>query len=384
MTYWWRSVVGACGLLLAGCGSGAVGNASPSEAPSGSFLAQFAHMTQIASTVPSNGDLNPYGVAVVPASSGRLVAGDILVSNFNNRGNVQGTGTTIVEISPAGQSQLFAHVSELPADEPCPGGIGLTVALAILPGDFVLVGSLPTEGGGNLPARDPAGCLLVLSDNGSPVETLTDKNLDAPWDLALTSTRNSATVFVSDALGAEVNVPLGGGAGESVGDDSGDANVVRLDLALSGTAPPVLVKTTVIGSGFPWSANRVALDLAPTGLALSHDGTLYVDDADTNSVYAIPDAVTRSSAFPAARAVISSGGDLNQPLGMALAPTGDLVIMNGNDGDAVELAASGRQVGSRTIIKNGAGDLIGLTIVPSTHAILFGDDADNALDLLSS
>ncbi|HYA67592.1 MAG TPA: hypothetical protein VED63_02565, partial [Acidimicrobiales bacterium] len=89
-------------------------------------------------------------------------------------------------------------------------------------------------------------------------------------------------------------------------------------------------------------------------------------------------------AFPAARAVVSSGGDLNQPLGMALAPTGDLVIMNGNDGDAVELAASGRQVGSRTIIKNGAGDLIGLTIVPSTHAILFGDDADNALDLLSS
>src|SRR5215472_10531864 len=44
------------------------------------------------STVPSNGDLNPYGVAFVPDGfpGGALSPGDILVSNFNNSQNQQG------------------------------------------------------------------------------------------------------------------------------------------------------------------------------------------------------------------------------------------------------------------------------------------------------
>src|SRR5579864_3985784 len=59
-----------------------------------------------ASTVPANGDVNPYGVAFVPegvARGGKLHAGDVLVSNFNNSNNLQGTGSTIVAISPNGQ-----------------------------------------------------------------------------------------------------------------------------------------------------------------------------------------------------------------------------------------------------------------------------------------
>jgi hypothetical protein len=39
------------------------------------------------STVPANGDLNPYGVAFVPdgfPGYGTIAAGDLLVSNFNN------------------------------------------------------------------------------------------------------------------------------------------------------------------------------------------------------------------------------------------------------------------------------------------------------------
>src|SRR5215475_2085323 len=60
------------------------------------------------STVPANGDVNPYGVALVPATTGNLVQGNILVSNFNNSANLQGTGTTIMEISPSGSVQTFA------------------------------------------------------------------------------------------------------------------------------------------------------------------------------------------------------------------------------------------------------------------------------------
>src|SRR5580704_6426773 len=56
-----------------------------------------------ASTIPPNGDVNPYGVAFVPNAfphGGLLRPGDIIVSNFNNVANVQGTGTTIVRVNP--------------------------------------------------------------------------------------------------------------------------------------------------------------------------------------------------------------------------------------------------------------------------------------------
>src|ERR1700751_120248 len=63
------------------------------------------------STVPKNGDVNPYGVVFVPnnfnTGTGPLQHGDILVSNFNNVKNVQGTGPTIVRIGKSGPATLF-------------------------------------------------------------------------------------------------------------------------------------------------------------------------------------------------------------------------------------------------------------------------------------
>lgn len=375
-------VLGAFGILAASCGSSMAGTPLAHGALAGTFLVHLQRVTQIASTVPSNGDLNPYGVAVVPASSGRLVAGDMLVTNFNDRRNVQGTGTTIVEVSPTGESQSFAQLAQLPPGASCPGGIGLTLALGVLPGGWVIAGSLPTNDDGDLPRNDPAGCLVVLNDEGSVVETFTNQNLDGPWDLTVRSTSTSAVVFVTNALGPLVHSPMGGAAGDVTGQDSGDAEVVRLDLALSESLPPKLVTTTVIGTRFPWTANNAALVLAPTGLVLGRHGTLYVDDADTNAVYEIPDANTRLHPVTAGSVVLSSGGSLNQPLGMALTPTGDLVIVNGNDGDAVELNAYGKQLDTKVVVRNGTGDLIGLSLTPA-GSILFGNDATNALDLLS-
>lgn len=58
----------------------------------------------VASTVPENGDVNPYGIVVVPRSTGSLVEGNLLISNFNNSANLQGTGTTIVQITPGARS----------------------------------------------------------------------------------------------------------------------------------------------------------------------------------------------------------------------------------------------------------------------------------------
>src|ERR671922_98076 len=76
------------------------------------FIERFPTITTIASAVPKSGpakgDVNPYGVAVVPRSAGKLVRGDVLVSNFNDAKNDQGTGSSIVEISPQGKVRVFA------------------------------------------------------------------------------------------------------------------------------------------------------------------------------------------------------------------------------------------------------------------------------------
>ncbi|MGZ4360083.1 MAG: hypothetical protein ACXVZW_09915 [Gaiellaceae bacterium] len=132
----------------------------------------------IVSTVPKNGDVNPYGMAFVRESMGRLVQGDILVSNFNNSKNLQGTGSSIVEISPSGSQTLFATVDARSLPSPCPGGIGLTTALAVLDPGWVVVGSLPTTNGKAQTAK--AGCLLVLNSDGKVVETWSGHGLNGP------------------------------------------------------------------------------------------------------------------------------------------------------------------------------------------------------------
>jgi hypothetical protein len=347
--------------------------ATPSPRSAASFLGQLHGLTQVASTVPANGDVNPYGVAAVPASAGRLTAGDVLVSNFNDKANVQGTGTTIVQVSPAGHTSVFASIPALPVGQTCPGGIGLTTALGILPGGWVVVGSLPTSNGGVLPGLDPAGCLIVLSDQGTVAETITNPDIVGPWDLAVKASPTSAAVFVSNALGGNTTTQNGVPA-------TGNCTVVRLDLALSPGAPPKLTSTTVIGSNFPWRADKAALVLAPTGLALGGNGTLYVDDTLTNSVSAIPQALTRSSSITAMAGTLSTGSALNAPLGTTIAPNGDLVVVNGNDGNAVEITPAGRQLATRTLIKNGAGDLFGVITMQGGDGLIIANDGTNALD----
>jgi hypothetical protein len=376
------------GLLATACSSTSTSSSSTTSSTPGvkptasaqavtSFLGQLHGAGQVASTVPANGDVNPYGVAVVPASDGRLTAGDILVSNFNDKANAQGTGTTIVEVSPAGQTSVFASISKMPAGQACPGGVGLTTALGILPGGWVVVGSLPTTAGGALPGLEPAGCLIVLNDQGTTVETITNDNIVGPWDLAVKSSGTSAELFVSNALGGNTTthdgVPV-----------TGNCTVVRLDLALSPASPPKLTGSTVIGTDFPWRANKAALVLAPTGLALAGSGTLYVDDTLTNTVSAIPQALTRTGAVSATASTLSAGGALDAPLGMTLAPNGDLIVVNGNNGNAVEITPAGKQLATKTLVKNGAGDLFGVITTQAGNGLIIANDGTNALDLFRS
>ena len=113
-------------LALTGAGPAA---ASVKATPS-AFLSGLTTVTTLASTTSANGDENPYAVHVAPVSSGRIREGDILVDNFNASSNKQGTGTTIVDVSPDGTVRLFAAIpSHLKG---CPGGIGLTTAFTML------------------------------------------------------------------------------------------------------------------------------------------------------------------------------------------------------------------------------------------------------------
>ena len=341
------------------------------------FLTGLTHQRTVASTVPANGDLNPYGVAVVPATTGRLVAGDVLVSNFNDAGNAQGTGTTIVEVAPDGTRSLFATVDASTLPGPCPGGVGLTTALTVFADGVVVVGSLPTTAGTLEPGG--AGCLIVLNDRGVALTTVEGNLIDGPWDLASVDRGSVGILFVTNVLNGTLAASPGTVA---------RGTVVRIVLTLN-RAVPTVTRETVVGSGFSERTDPAALVVGPTGLALGSGGSLYVADSDLNRITVIPDALGRSRSAGTGT-VLTRGGLLNDPLGLTVAPDGDLLSVNGNNGDVVETTPSGQQVADTVLDDNpqpgpepGNGALFGLAVAPGGHGLYFVDDDQNTLDLRS-
>jgi len=343
---------------------------------SDSFLNSLKHTTKVGSTVPSNGDVNPYGVAVVPVSSGALVAGHILVSNFNAASNLQGTGTTIVDLAPNGTLKVFAQISASGLPGSCPGGIGLTTALSVLRSGWVIVGSLPTADGTSATAK--AGCLLVLNNHGVVVETLSGAfggvRINGPWDMTALDLGPVAELFVTNVLNGTV---------AAKGGVVNQGTVVRIVLVIAPGKMPQEVLRTRIGSGFPEKTDPAALVIGPTGVSLGQDGTLYVADTVSNRIAAIPNAILRMGSAGAGKTV-STGGGLNGPLGVAVAPNGNILTVNAGDGNAVEISPSGTQVAVKSIDTSGAGagTLFGLAITPNGKGVYFVDDGDNTLDRL--
>ena len=329
-------------------------------------------ISAVASTVPANGDINPYGVARVPVSMGNLQAGNILVSNFNNSNNFQGTGSTIVEISPAGAVSLFAQLDPATLPGPCPGGVGLTTALVALRSGWVIVGSLPTSDGTAATAQ--AGCLIVLDSTGTPVETISGGPINGPWDMtALDADGAGAVLFVSNVLNGTV-----AGNGQVVN----QGTVVRIVLKTFGQPMPKVMSMTVIGSGFPERTDPAALVIGPTGLGLDQNGVLFVADSLDNRVAAIANAVGRQSSAGMGTTV-TQNGTLNDPLGLAVG--GDLVAtVNGDDGFLVVTSQDGQQIFKKLLDSSGSppgsGALFGLAFAP--QGLFFVDDATNMLMLL--
>jgi hypothetical protein len=353
--------------LLAGTGLAAGGASAQGY---GAFVGPLNHVSKIASTVPADGDVNPYGVAVIPRSTGDLFQGNILVSNFNDKGNVQGTGTTIVEVTPSGKTSVFATINRnLPG---CPGGVGLTTALTALEGGWVIVGSLPTRGG----RISGAGCLIVLDRWGHVRETFTGQGIDGPWDMTADDLGNQAILFVTNVLGGTV---------AAHGHTVYGGTVIRLNVAIPSSGLPHLWYSNKIGVGLPERLNSSALVIGPTGLGLGADGTLYIADTLDSRITAIPDALNQAD-DPGDGFTVSAHGQLNGELGLVIAPNGDILTVNGGNGNLVEVTPSGAQIAVRRLDSSGrppgAGTLFGLAVVPNQDAVYFVDDATNQLDLL--
>lgn len=332
-------------------------------------------ITPLASTVPANGDVNPYGVARVPKTQGNLMEGQFLISNFNSSANLQGTGTTIVQIAPDGSSMTtFAQID--PTKVSCPGGIGLTTALVALRSGYVIVGSLPTTDGTSATAA--AGCLIVLNSWGSVVETFSGHNINGPWDMTAVDGDFVAALFVTNVLNGTV------AAGGNV---VNRGTVVRLVLVMTPNRPPRIVDDTVIARGFPERTDPAALVIGPTGVAFDfNSGILFVADSLNNRIAAVPDALFRWSPSNGGFTV-TQGGDLNDPLGLSLTPDGRrLISANGDDGNLVEINPfNGKQISEKLVDNTGgpppgSGALFGL--YATENGVFFVDDASNTFNLL--
>ncbi len=328
----------------------------------------FLHLV-VSSTIPANGDLNPYGVAFVPKGfpgGGSIAPGDVLISNFNNSNNTQGTGTTIVKltangtVAPAGTASTF-FTSTLG---------GLDTALGILQRGFVLVGNVPTTDG-TIKTISP-GSLQVINRYGKRVQVLNDGAfLDSPWDLAINDNGDHAQVFVSNVLSGTVS---------------------RLDLAVGPSNFTVLHKTQ-IAVGYAHQPNAAALVLGPTGLA--YDKTtdiLYVASTADNKIFAVPHAGKAIS--PVIRgAPIFAGPQLRGPLALVFAPNGNLLTANGDavnsdlthPSEIVEFTKSGEFVREFNVDASQGGAFGIATVLSSSAPFNFAavDDVPNTISVYS-
>jgi hypothetical protein len=377
----WRlsgAVLLAAGLILAAVPP----KQAAAEESQGLLATIHKHITRT-STVTDNGDLNPYAVVVAPVSAGKIQKDDVLVDNFNNVSNLQGTGTTIVDYNPTTKKAFT--LAKLPQNlAQCPGGVGLTTAMTMLKSGWVIVGSTPSKDG-TTGTKGP-GCLIVFDSNGQLATVWTGPNINDPWgNMAVIDRGSTATLFVSmsgfDIPGYQVRDPA---TGYSV--TVNKQTVLRIELSIPASGPPTITSQTVVASGIGARADRDVFLIGPTGLALAPDGTtLYVSDALANQILAIPDATTRRDSAGLGRTV-TKDGLLRRPLALALTPEGHLLACNAKNGQLVEIdPVTGKQLYAQWIDANpaqsppGNGDLFGIAMTPDGSGFYYVEDDVNTL-----
>jgi hypothetical protein len=293
-------------------------------------------------------------------TSGLLHAGDLVVCNFNDSTNVEGTGKDIIALHPTPGStplHILAHSALLGCTEVAMSPSDDIWASAFVANDNPIVsssGSLTTVLAGG-PWHNPFG--EVFAPHGGPGHT--------------------PAFFVSNA---------------------GDGSIVRVDVA-----PGCAMSFDVIATGFAINHGPPGSILGPSGLQYDdkHD-RLYIVDGTNNTlvsfkhVSTIPahgitvSGTTFGGPFKKRAKLIYSGSPLNGPISSALLPGGHLVLGNTLDPDGknimVEIGANGKLIATKNVDTGPAGALFGMVGTgtnAATAKIWFNDDNDNTVKVLT-
>ena len=162
-------------------------------------------------------------------------------------------------------------------------------------------------------------------------ETFAGRGINGPWDMTSADFGRAADLFVTNVLNGTV---------AAKGATVHRGTVVRILLIIRPGRLPFILRRDTIGSGFGEHLDPAALVIGPTGVGLGRNGTLYVADTVANRIAAIPRAVFRVS--DAGRgSTVSQGHALLGELGLVVAPGGDILTVNGGNGNLVEVSPFG-------------------------------------------
>ncbi|ACU54880.1 hypothetical protein Afer_1977 [Acidimicrobium ferrooxidans DSM 10331] len=348
-------VVAASALLaLAGVSSSAL---VAQTSPMGNLFPQLANV-KVGSATASNNDTNPYGVAVVPKTMGNLVAGDVLVADFNSSAGTFGAGTSIVEVNPTtGQSTTFYQNADITGP----------VGIAINPSnDIVWVGYWGSTANGS------GSGYAVINSSGTLIANYTSTNstFAGVWGAAVAP----GAFFWSNV---------------AVSNTGADGQVWRLNPNPTGTSngQPLNATYTALATGLPTNSNVSGGETAsnaggPQGMVYDPaNGMLYVADDVNNTIYAIPNALTATT--PQTPMVVSQSPLLQSPQNIAINPqNGDLLVVNGaTNNDLLEInPMNGMVVATRVLDTGAAGGLFGLATATNAMGQLqvYYDDSNSS------
>lgn len=308
---------------------------------------------------PVTGDVNPYGLDIAKVTSGKIEAGDLVVCDFNDSSNVQGTGNAILTLDPIVGSvpRSLVHSTEL---------LGCN-ALATAPTGPIWAASFADDN----PIFSASGALLNTLEGG-------------PWRHPFGETfappfhgMSAPAFYVSNA---------------------GDGSLVRVTVL-----PGPAFRFTIIARGFPINGGAPGSILAPSGLNYeSSDDRLYVVDGQNNALYAIDNVsqvdangiMVHDLAFTGKDAnrahVIFHGAPLNGPISSALLPGGNVAIGNTLDPNGFNLMVEVSRTGALLDVKNvdtgASGAIFGMVASGATAGtvkLYFNDDNDNTVKVLT-
>ncbi|HEX8827878.1 MAG TPA: hypothetical protein VF778_07180 [Xanthobacteraceae bacterium] len=324
----------------------------------GSILKLLTKEVEIGSTIdPKFGQLNPYGLTVAPITSGDFKKGDLVVCNFNDKKNVQGTGFTIVALHPKPGSKPLLVSSNKTL-------VGCD-ALALSSGDDIWASAFS--------ANDNP----IISSSGTLEGNIKGKPFDHPFGQIFAQPTSGSPAFY------ETN--------------AADGTVVRINLGTTFTFD-VIAKGFAVNHGVPGSI------LAPSGLAYNPKGDiLYVVDGTNDTVVAFSDVTkipnggvivepggkTFKGPFASHAHLLWAGAPLDGPISSALLFNGNLVVGNTLNPTGhnimVELSPAGKVLDTHNVDKGAAGAIFGMVATGTSAAdtkLYFNDDNNNDLMVL--